>query len=389
VDCALARIPHEGLSWQKVMLFKGKVLRRLGRKEEGDAIFADAYKDKWPQYQYENERSLLELRDFSAVARQEFERVSGRMNGSLYQVPFYTAGIEDLGLFKIYLNRLKVNQPETSAIESVYAPLAKDQDVPFMLGMAKALCLSADGLIAEAKKSLEEAETQFASEKDDPAVKDIPLYKAMILIDEGNDIAGAQAEFRRFMENHGSDWHIIYSGGVRFTRSMEEISGQRQFMDEITTLLINSPILQDESVKTTFSDYDLAHLFDLYQSGLTWSGRNGDAVKICQYVIATFTLNNLPAANCAATLAGHLYSQQNDPDAALALLENISVNAPFDAIMPWVRLTQAEITMKKGMRFQAFNFVQDAISRTIINDGGVQSEGLKNALKMQQSILTN
>ncbi|MBW7840940.1 MAG: hypothetical protein H3C36_15170, partial [Chitinophagaceae bacterium] len=83
----------------------------------------------------------------------------------------------------------------------------------------------------------------------------------------------------------------------RFTRSMEEISGQRQFMDEITTLLINSPILQDESVKTTFSDYDLAHLFDLYQSGLTWSGRNGDAVKICQYVIATITLNNMQAAN--------------------------------------------------------------------------------------------
>jgi hypothetical protein len=45
--------------------------------------------------------------------------------------------------------------------------------------------------------------------------------------------------------------------------------------------------------------------------------------------------------------------------------------------------------MKKGMRFQAFNYVQDAISRTMINDGGVLSEGLKNALIMQHSILSN
>ncbi|MEW6234680.1 MAG: hypothetical protein AB1656_04775 [Candidatus Omnitrophota bacterium] len=389
IGAVLAKLPAAGADHQKVMLFKGKALRRLGRSEEGDAIFAQAYAEKWPQFQYENERSLMERRDYAAVARQEFERVSGRMNGSLYQVPPFTDGFEDLGLFKIYLNRLKVNSPETAAMEAVYAPMAQVKEPALMLAMAKALCLSVDGRFDEAMQEINGAEANLNPSGDAPAGKDIPLCMTMILIDSGASRDAAQAEFRKFMEAHGSDWHVIYTGGVRCVRSLEERFEQRERMVDITSLLIDSPIIQDATARSTFSTYDIAHLYDLHQIGLSWSGKLDDAMEICKYVINTFTLNNLPAANCAVCLARYLSSNKQDYDGALDLLNGVAREAPFEAIMPWVCLSQGEILNKKGMRIQALGCAQDAITRSLMYEGGTLKGCLDDALKLQQDVLKN
>ncbi len=54
-------------------------------------------------------------------------------------------GAEELRLFKRYLSRLKANQPDTTAMDSVYAALGEVDIEPLMKEMAKALNLSADG----------------------------------------------------------------------------------------------------------------------------------------------------------------------------------------------------------------------------------------------------
>lgn len=389
VNVALAKITNKGTDRQKVMLYKGKILRRLGLMEEGNAIFEQAYKEKWPQYQYENERSLLERSDFAGAALQEYDRVSGRMYGDYYQVPPYKEGIEDLGLFKLYLGRLKEDKPDPGIIDEVIAKLDEQSEPLLLKEMAKALCFSQYKRFSEAWEIVTKVESNLELYGETSARKDISLYKSMILLDEGKNIPAAQTEFRKFMEAHGDDYKVIYSGGVRFGRSLEKTPENIAKTDEIVILLIESPIIQDEEVKKTFSDYDIAHLYDLYQMGLGYSGKYFEASEVNKYVYANY-FPSLPAANCAIHYASYLtWANGGDLDAAMDILDAVATRAPFDAIMPFVKVSQAEICLNKGMRIQALGYVQEAITRSIINDGGTLETGLKKALSLQKRILEN
>ena len=389
IEAALAKLPADSNESKNARLLKAKTLRRLGDKQ-GEQIFKQAFEEEWGLAFYEYRRSLLETSDFDKTAVAEFRRAS-RQPGFDYGAPPYKDRIEELGLFKLYLSRLKANQPDVSAMESVYANIGEIEKEPLMKEMAKALCLSADGRFAEAKQAIADAETvrEVLGESED--WKNIPLYKAMVLLDDGVDIAGAQAEFRNFMDAHGDNYKLIYSGGVRFARSLEKSPQlNKAKMDEVTSLLVESPIMKDPAVMATFSEYDIAHLLDLHQMGLAWSGQFDESAEICRYVFSEYFPDNLPSANCAMNLAVYLgWKDGGNPDAVKDILDLIIEKAPFVEIVPWVRLLQAENAIKLGHRFQAISHLHEAIEASLINDGGPQQDCLDAAIKLQTKILAN
>lgn len=385
VETALAKLPGEGADFQKVTLYKAKVLRRLGR-EEGDALFARAYDEQWPQYQYEYEQSLFETNNLTDAALLEFDRASGRLNGNLYQVPPYEEGVEDLGRFKLFLNRIQSKNPDTAIVYEIIEQLDSREEPYLLKELAKALCYSEYGLYEPAKNMIAQVETDRERHAETPGWKDLPLYKSMILMDEGKDLPAAQTEFRNYMAAREGHYKLIYSAGDRYIESLQYPKEDYAKRDEIALLLIESPITREEAVKQTFSDYELAHLYDVYHQGVAWSGDLDKSAEICKYVYATY-FPSLPAANCALNYALYLsWHDGGDLDAAMDILNTIAAQAPYDTLMPNVRVIQAEILLKKGEITQAYNYVQEAITRcNAFNDGRLQAS-LKNALELRERI---
>lgn len=391
IEIVLGKIPEEGAVYEKVMLYKGKVLRRLGRTEEGDAIFARAFEEQWGQSQYENERSLLELGDYAGMAVHEFERVSGPIQGGSYQVPPYEDGIEDLGRFKTFVAHLKAGDSDVSAMEAVFAEIEELDAPPAMKELAKALCLSEDGRFDEALEIITSVEEE--TESNDPVWKYIPLYQSMVLMDQESptlmsqrNFTEARAAFRGFMARCGDDYKLIHSAGIRFTRSME-YTGKSSMMHEVTGLLIDSQIFQDDEIKETFSDYEIAHTYDLHQMGLAWRGMIHEAAEVCRYVYETYSLSNLAAANCAMNYARYLDSVGRDDPAKRDLARNIHYRllqeARYDALMPWARISLAQISLREGDYESARFHLEDCLHQ-LEGTQSIELQGLHRLAEMMQ-----
>ena len=283
IEAAIPRLPPDGDAYREAVLARGKMLTRLGRREEAETLFQEAIQKQWKHALWRYSESLIENDAMAEACRLEWERIAG-----IETYRHYRGEEESLEIFLTLLRLMKHGKPDSLAAVEVSHKLENHTDRPEYVKIARALCMAEDGYIPEALALLNELDRELSETKTHREYKHIPLYQASILFKEGRDYPPAEAAFLEFIaRNEGKDSKIIASA-LRLARDIEIQKKNYHKMDEFASFIISSDWFQKESVQSGFSADDIASIYDMLQIGLMNSGKENESLKICNYVKKTF-----------------------------------------------------------------------------------------------------
>lgn len=348
----------------KMALTEARLLSRVGRYEEADAIFQEGMENQWEQASEHYYKSLSERSEFVALAAQVYRNAFNPKCGTK----------KDFAYFAETLWKYKRNNPSAVAQDSVLPLLQDLPDYPQAKEIAQALCRLMDWQfepaiqqLQSAKKALEEQKAGGAALSVSDAFyeedRHIDLYLCFAYLLEGRDYPAARTALQEFYNKNTDDYNYIYDKALWMVHQFELGENTQSKVLEITSFLIQSDIVNNEEVKAQFTDEKLAHLWDMHHYGLHNSGRYNEALSVRKFVVDTYFPQTRPGAYCAQFWANHLAGQSR-LDEAEALFERIVTETDFKDLTPWVKLSWADVKKTRKQYSNALNLLNEVIQAT-------------------------
>ena len=382
IEAAIPRLPPDGDAYREAVLARGKMLTRLGRREEAETLFQEAIQKQWKHALWRYSESLIENDAMAEACRLEWERIAG-----IETYRHYRGEEESLEIFLTLLRLMKHGKPDSLAAVEVSHKLENHTDRPEYVKIARALCMAEDGYIPEALALLNELDRELSETKTHREYKHIPLYQASILFKEGRDYPPAEAAFLEFIaRNEGKDSKIIASA-LRLARDIEIQKKNYHKMDEFASFIISSDWFQKESVQSGFSADDIASIYDMLQIGLMNSGKENESLKICNYVKKTFP-GTLAAANCTRTIIDTLPIKNNMLE-IINQYNQILNSTDDDTLTAIIHYKLARIARISRDYYKALQHIQESRRRISIRAKGVMSDIRKACDYLYESLASN
>ena len=364
IEAAIPRLPPDGDAYREAVLARGKMLTRLGRREEAETLFQEAIQKQWKHALWRYSESLIENDAMAEACRLEWERIAG-----IETYRHYRGEEESLEIFLTLLRLMKHGKPDSLAAVEVSHKLENHTDRPEYVKIARALCMAEDGYIPEALALLNELDRELSETKTHREYKHIPLYQASILFKEGRDYPAAEAAFLEFIaRNEGKDSKIIASA-LRLARDIEMILENRKKMDEFASFVIHSPWFQNEETQKKLTDNNKAEIYDMQQMGLAWSGDFDASVQVARMVAEKYP-NTLAGQNCMMNHALYLGYHDGKSEESIRLLNEILRQADNEMLIAHIRVVLAETALKKKNYDEVLEHLQDALDQIPLREKG-------------------
>ncbi|MFH1740714.1 MAG: tetratricopeptide repeat protein [bacterium] len=373
IEALIGKSVADSEVFKRANLARARVLVRLDRKEEAQAIFKRAVVECWNENAYkEFFETFQENGDYGLMAIEEYKRQTADEYSDEIR-EFYDLGgdfVETL----CHLRGMRVVNANSSAMEEVLPALTESERRPLAGRIAKALCLAGDDRYEEALAELDEVETILASENAPPSAhdenKDLPLYRAAILLFEGRDFDAMRAAFREYIDRNEDDRERVFSKALQLTYAMEYSVDDKRDIAELTKFLIESEFLADEEIRNQLPDHRVASLLDMHQQSLSWRYEWDDAARVCLQTMEQYYPDTLGGVSAAMNFGLYLWMRHYDLDGAERVLNDILDRAPYDHAVPHVKRLLARICIKKGEYDRAIELLDEAIARIGPSEGG-------------------
>ncbi|HOE13247.1 MAG TPA: hypothetical protein PKJ23_17700 [bacterium] len=352
-------------------LAKARVLVRLGRNNEALAIFKAAINERWDKNVYrEFFESFEETSDHVQLALEEYNRTTGDSYSEEVR-EFFGLGGDLLGVYS-QLRGMRSMHPETSAMETILPQLKDSANRPAASRIARAFCLATDDRYEEALAQLDEI-TGFLASKDSPPStynesKDLPLYRAAILLFEGRDYEAMRAAFRQYMDLNTDDRGKVLARAVSLTYALEHFQKDLPRIPELTTFIVNSEYFTDPQIESQLPEGSIASLLTMHQLGLSWRYEWEEASRVCLMIMDRFYPQTLSGASAAMNYGLYLWREKYDYDGAKAMFEDILERAPYDGIAPHVKQLKAQLAVEMRQYDEAIPLLDDAINQIGSNE---------------------
>lgn len=223
-----------------------------------------------------------------------------------------------------------------SCLETFPAELKPSARFPHAQALAQVFCLAADAQYDQALAQLDSLETSLQNSKAEDAseYKNMPLYKLLIQVRRGDKKDGLQVLFDSFVARQGGDFvaacHLLFKAFPAYVSTNPE--GLR-CLDELACLALQNEQMQNLDVQNSFTEEEMACLYNYWQLGLAWSGDWQKAEQICLIGIEKFFPQTPSGANMAKCYACFLFQHRNYDEASV-LFKNILDIAPYDIVTP-------------------------------------------------------
>lgn len=388
LEAATERAERDSNAYKQGMLTKGKLLKRLGRDDESQSLFADAIQNQWQHAMWRYSESLIDAGELDKACQLEYERVIGKGDYA-----YFRADKEDFFIFITLLRLMKSDNPEAKAMELVY-PNLEDSDLnPQAKKIAEALCLAQDEQYDEAVDILKQVDFELAKNREDnrnsviDEYRNTPLYLTSALLFQGEEMDDARESYGEFLTRNDGDWKYIYDRSMRIVRDLEIIVKSKPQIQIITAQLINSEIVNNVNVSSQLTESDLASIYDLHASSLAWDGKASEAVKVRKFVMDNYYPHTLAGANCAMNVARYLTWAENDWGKAEEILLNILKDASYPEIVPWVKGNLARIAFHNDDNKKAMQYANEVMKLVGDEPKGTLTRCRESALLIKRMVL--
>ncbi|MEW6235973.1 MAG: hypothetical protein AB1656_11340 [Candidatus Omnitrophota bacterium] len=343
---------------RNALLAKARLLRRLGQKEEGDAIYRQACEEKW-------DNSFTDYRDSLSETGEDDKRAANIHNGW-----FAYRNEKDLFYFADALKRYKTKNSSHSVAEKVLPQLADSPGHPQILQLAQALCLTIDAHYGEALTMFDAVENEFQKtigllSSTDEFYKEnenLPLYRALCLFLEGRDFNAARQNISSYLDKSQSSPRWQAERIMNILWHLEKSKENMPRMLEVTSLVLESSLIKDEKIRVEIPMDLAAGLYDFHQLGLAWNGRFDEAEAWCLKGMEEFFPQTLAGANMAKCYGQALYMKKKYKESE-ELLKYVLSNYPKEEVVPSIKYCLAEALVAQNKLEEATPLLEDVILR--------------------------
>lgn len=386
--------------YQDLALVKANILARIGRWNEAKTLFETAIQEKWPQ-------SLQSYLDCMTATGRNRERAIEEFNRCVDTPSYldYRGRREDLSVFMTILLFARKDNPDFRAVQNVFPNLIFNDKNPYLLELSHAICLITD-------ENYEEGIARFLSIESvlreantgDPVYKDIPLFIAWALFNEGKNYDQAREWLRIFQERNQEDLGHVLGRILRIAYYFERYADLRHKIVEVTSFLLDNPMFTNSDIRSklnaevqtnplmkTKMPADLyAHVLELHAHSLSWKFDWPNAVKIWDEIIKDYYPHTITGASAMMSKIVYLASSNNveggDIGGALELLDHLLENAPYDEIIFHALRLKVKYKGMSGEYKEALSILQQLYDWIPPNPTPEQKECLEKAKRMEENI---
>ena len=316
---------------RKAWLVRARMLLRQGEATAADSLFRTAIEKKWKAPDASNKvlafryyaEGLEEAERYADAAVLEYEVMTGPHNS----VPDAEWNMMSYLFYRLW--NLKLNKPDSSAMEDVYPRLADVPEHPEYQRIAKAFCLITDKRYAEAVALLEEIDGQLAEQqtagkkKSYGEERNIPLYIAAAHFLDGGDLEAARAGLEEFWRRNKDRPVFVFNSTLVITHRLEKYPGGMEHrILSVTEFLVEKGFTSDSTIRAHIPEKDIAHLLAEHAHGLQTAGRIEEAKALCLEIIERYFPHNSAGVG-ALFIYGHIAWQEKDIEAACVAFQRI------------------------------------------------------------------
>lgn len=389
LETAIGRANLDSDAYKQGILTKGKLLKRLGRDDESQALFDDAIQNKWQHAMWRYSESLIDAGELDKACQLEYERVIGKGDYAHFR-----ADKEDFFIFITLLRLMKSDKPEAKAMEMVFLKLEDSPLNPQAKKIAEALCLVQDEQYDEAVSILKQVDYELAKYKEEnrnnvvDEYRNTPLYLTSALLFQGESLDVAHESYNEFLKRNDGYWKHIYDRSMRVVRDLEiNIKQDLPKAKIITKTLLQSDIINNEEVKNHFTIDEIASLYDMHMQSIAWEGKFVEAAQLCKFVMDNYYPHTLAGANCAMNYARYVKSLDGNIDEAEGILLGILRDVSYKEIIPWVKLNLATIKFEQGKNKRSLEYLYDLLNTISENEKGSLLRCRNKAIILKEKIL--
>ena len=321
--------------YKKGQLAKARVLARLDRTEEAQNIFKKAIAECWYEdVDKEYYEAFSETGDYALLAVNEYEKHTSDEYSAEVKAYFGFGG--DLCEMLCYLRGLRSLDSELSAMETILPQLGESKGRPMAKKIAEVFCLATDSRYEEAHKLLDEIEGILESEKNRVSnhdeSKDLPLYRAAILLFEGHDYDAMRLAMQSYIENRYNNPQVVLRNVLSLTYVLELKQDNLKRIAELTAYFLISDIITNTEIRNSLQRKDLASLYAMHLVSVDRRKQLLYARKLAQQLVTEFYPDTLGGKTGALYSAAYLMCEQKNEEAQKILLDLIQ-EYPADSIM--------------------------------------------------------
>lgn len=326
----------ESIDAKRALIAKARILSRLDRNGEADAIFIEAMKDATlaAEAKQAYSASLYERGAYESQAQFELERYANGESGSLLP----TADALYYSVAEGALPTLQSDDSETSAILAALQSAASG-DPATAVAALEALAAQPE---ADAALALYIASARLIGQHAPSRVKDdIARY-----ITENLDEPAQTAE---------QVW--------RLSRQLIDMNRPFAQLVYIGEAAVNSPLIQDETVKAAIGPEAAARLFDIYLTGLAWDGRHDESMAVALACMGEYFPGTEAGAHAAFFYASQELMRAERHAEAEDLLYAVIAETDSPDILPFALYALAQIQLAQNRLNAAEAILNDVVGR--------------------------
>ncbi len=369
---------------------RARILVRLGQTEIALSIFRSAVLEQWSENTYrEFFESFEENGQYGIMAVEEYYRQTTDEYSD--EVRRFHKLDSDLLDVLCHLHAMRINNPDRSAVQDILPQLEESKRRPLAIRIAKAFCLAGDELYKEALNDLVEVESILSSPSapvsSHDEYKDIPLYRAAILLFQGDDFEAARDAYREYMKRNENDPDLVLFRTRNLAYGMDEEPSDIRKIAEITQVLVNSDWMATKEARSQRTEHLAASIIEQHRKSLAWCYEQEEALRFGKLLMDEYYPQTLSGANAAMNYAKHIAEKEGDFDGAEKILIDILERAPYDGVTPHAKRCLAALALRSGEYQKCIKLTDEILEQLGPSPQGSLARCLKLTLRTRNKAL--